>query len=795
MKYSFNFALKTMLRNKLITLGSLTSMVVGILSVFLIYIWVDNELSTDRFHENSENLYLTVIQQSQIDRLRMVSGQLDLGLNFDGFPEVKKRLRTTFYTANRIKLIKNEEEFPGRGLVSDSTFFDFFDFEVLVGDKENVLKDPTSIILTETTAKRIYGEADPIGETLYLETDQTGYYQVRAIMKDIPSNSSISFDFIVPSHAEKFWARASQEFLLMENGFDKEAFAVKIEHLARKNPRFKESVLSITPFKDIYFNNQFTGSLFVKFGDIEEVNILILVALVVLLVSVFNFSSLQITLGYAQLKVRGIKQVNGADALDFLKELIVNRIIYATLCISLSFGIFKLIKPGYLGFLEISQNFSTLEVVATLTMGVLAFITMSTVFTAFKNPRNVTAQALRGALTTGKAGRAGKILTTVQYVFAITLIIVTSIVYKQFSYMQSKDLGYKPSNVVAINYFERIPYNFDNPEETRVKEQKQVENYQLVKNELSKIPGVISFSQGPMPIDGYGSNMPWRRAKSDFKYSETKMLNVDPRYLDVLDFELLEGRFFDENTDDPLQPKLIINQAAKDYWNIENIDDVKAVGSGIGGEGNPFQIIGVTNNFHFEHLSSKVMPMVMIYLEHPENQFIVKLRPDNFQSTIGQLELLFDTINPNKTFEYTLLENKLLTQYKRERKLSQIFMIFTLTGLIISSIGLFTFALYETRKRIKEIGIRKVIGANVQQVVGLLSVSFVKWVLLAFLIACPLAWFFMNSWLNNFAAQTSLDWWLFVGAGLLTLVLALMTVIGQTYMAAKQNPIESLRYE
>lgn len=795
MNYHFKFALRQLLRNKLIAFGSLVSIVVGVLSAFLIYIWVDNELSTDRFHTNSEHLYLTVIQQSQLDKPQMTNGQFDLGINFDKYPQVKKRLRTTFYAENRIKLKKGEEEYPGRGLVTDSTFFDFFDFELIKGDRENVLKDPTSLILTEQMAQRIFGDADPIGQTLFLESDQTAFYEVRAVLKNIPSNSSMHFDFIVPAHAEKFWARASQEFLLMEDGFDKEAFDSEIKHLTRNRQQFKESIVSTVAFEDVYFSNQFSSGLFIKYGDRDEVNILILVALVVLFVSVFNFTNLQTTFAHSQLKVRGIKQVNGASSIDFMRETIVSRLIYAGVTIGLTFVLFELVKPFYLGFLDITQNFTSLELLISLSIGVAAFIMLSALLTIFQTSKVETSQALVGRLTTSKTGKAGKILTTVQYVFAITLIIVTAVVFKQFSYMQNKELGYESDEVVSINFFERIPYNFDNPEETGVKELKQMDDYRLVKSELLKIPGVTSFSQGPLPIDGNGSAMPWKLANSDFEYVEVKMLSVDPSYQDVLGFDMVEGRFFSEALDESLQPKLIINEAAKNYWGIDNIEEAKAVGIGIGGDNNPFQIIGVTNDFHYEHLSKKVKPMVMIYLNSPEVQFLVKINKTDFQSTLSNVESLFTSVNPKRIFEYNFLENKLLAQYEREQKLSQIFMLFTLTGLIISSIGLFTFALYETRKRIKEIGIRKVVGASVQQVVGLLSASFIKWVLLAFLIACPLSWYFMSEWLSNFANQTALNWWLFVGAGLLTLVLALFTVIGQTYVAAKRNPVESLRYE
>lgn len=795
MNYHFKFALRQLFRNKLIAFGSLVSMVVGVLSVCLIYIWVDNELSTDRFHKNVDNIYMTVAQQSLIDKAEPIGARQFFNVNFDDYPQVKSVLTTSLYTENRIKLLKEDVEYRGRGLVTDSTFFDFFDFELIEGDRENILKDPASLILTQSMAKKVFGDKDPIGETLYIECDRTGYFEVRGIMKDIPSNSSINFDFMLPSHMHKWWGISSEEFLLMEEGFDKVAFDEAFKDVGRSHQQFKESIISTVAFKDLYFDNHLSRSLFVKFGNRNEVNTLILVALVVLFVSIFNFTNLQTTLSLSQLKTRGIKQVNGATKWDFVFELFVNRLIYSVICVGFTFLLFELVKPYYLGFLEISQNFTTAEFLLSLFIGVTAFVLLSAIVTVFQTSRVLTPQALIGNLNNGKGGNAAKILTTVQYVFAITLIIVTAVVFKQFNYMQNKELGYDAENVVSINFFERVPYNFDNPEITRERELKQREDYNLVKTELLKIPGVTSFSQGPLPVDGSASQMSWKLAKSDFEYSDVNLLTMEPSYKDILGLSMLKGRFFSDSLDKSRQHKVVINKAAMDYWNITDLDDVKVASSSWSGEEDPWVVIGVVDNFHFEHLSQKVEPLVMTFFNDVEKEFLIRLNGASVKETIGSIGALFEQVNPKRVFEYTLLENKVEAQYNREKKLSQIFILFTLIGLLISSIGLFTFALYETRKRIKEIGIRKVIGANVPQVVGLLSASFVKWVLLAFLIACPLSWYFMDAWLADFANQTKLSWWLFAGAGLLTLVLALLTVIGQTYVAAKRNPVESLRYE
>lgn len=795
MNHYLKFASREMLKNKLITIGSLTSMVIGILSALLIYIWVDNELSMNQFHQNSDRIFITLSQQSVLDTPDPINAALFFNVDFKDYPEIESRVSTALYNEEHIKLKKDDLEFRGRGLVTDSTFFEIFDFELLIGDRENVLKDPKSLVLSESMARKVFGDEDPLGKSLYLECDRKGFYEVAAILKDVPSNSSIHFDFIVPSHSQQWWGVPSEEFLLVRPGFDKAAFEEKFKHAGRQHRQFKESILSTVPFEDIYFDYHFSGSLFVKYGDKNEVNTLILVAIVVLLVSVFNFTNLQTTLSFSQLKTKGIKQVNGATRLDFLKEMLWGRFAFALLCIGLVYLLFELFKPAYLGFLEMSQNFSTSVLLMYIASGTLLFVVLSSLLTLLQTSKLVTSQALTGTLNQGRSGSAGKVLTTVQYVFAITLIIVTAVVFKQFNYMQNKNLGFDQTGVVSVNFFEELPIDFNDRESYAASRKVQVSNYKLVKSELPKIPGVESFSQGPLPIDGSAHPMSWKLSQSDFEYTQVNLMSLEPQYEEVLGLKVVEGRFFSDSLDRSRQHKVVINKAAMAYWNMDNIEGAKVASSSWDGEEDPWQIIGVVEDFHYEHLSKKVEPLIMTYFNDIEEGFLIRINRERFQTALRDIEALFTQVNPNRVLDYTILEDKVQAQYEREKKLSEIFILFTLTGLIISSIGLFTFALYETRKRIKEIGIRKVVGASAQQVVSLLCISFIRWVLLAFIIACPLGWYFMSDWLTNFANQTTMSWWVFVGAGLLTSFLALMTVIGQTYVAARKNPVESLRYE
>lgn len=795
MNYHFKFASRDILKNRLITAGSLISMVVGVLSAFLIYIWVNSELQTDRFHSEIDNIYIPVVQQSMVDNINPISANLFFKLDYNKYPNVKSKLYTAFYSPERIKLKFDNNEYRGGGLIADSTFFDFFDFKLLVGEPDEILDDPSHIILTKSFSKRIFGDKDPMGETLFLECDQKGYYQVAGILDDIPSNSTLSFDFLVPSQSQKWWGISGMEFILTDATFDQLAFDAEIKEAGRSHPQFKESTLSTVAFKDMYFHYNFPTPLLGKHGNLDEVNTLLLVAFVILLVSILNFTNMQSTLMLSQLKTKGIKQVNGATKVDFLLELLASRILYALLSIVIVFGLFMLVKEAYLSFLGLTFDKSFIEILVLIAGGVFLFTLVSTVFSIIQSSRFVTSQALMGQLNDGKKGSAGRVLTTIQYVFAIALIIATTVVYKQFKYMQNKDLGYDPNGLVAIKFFDGLPYNFEDEEAYKKDLKAQESSYELVRNELLKMPGVISYSQGSMPFDGGASTMSWKLSGSDFEYTESNLMTVDPDYAKVLGLEMIAGRFFSDSLDVSRQHKVVINKAAMEYWGITDLTDAKVASSVWSGEKDPWKIIGVVDDFHYAHLSKKIEPAIMVFFRDVENEFSVRIAPEQYKATLEKLETLYQLVNPNQPFTYTILEDRLQSQYEREKKLSEIFMLFTIVGLMISSIGLFTFALYETRKRIKEIGIRKVVGASEGQVIGLLTTRFLKWVLLAFVIACPLGWYFMNEWLANFANQTSLSWWIFALAGVSAVFLAICTVIGQSYVAAKRNPVEALRYE
>ena len=794
MNHHLKFALREMRKNRLITFGSILSLVLGALCIMFIYLWIHNERSMDHMHSKISRIYMPVSQNSSVDTPDFIAAKMFFGVDYQQFAHVLNSVQTSIYPEERITLTYEDDEHRGRGLVTDSTFFEIFDFELLVGDRINVLHEPNNVVLSETMAQRVFGDEDPLGKTVYIQNDRMGYYQVAAIMEDIASNSSMHFDFIIPRHSQKWWGANSEEFILVDEQFDQAAFEEEFRLMGRKHQQFKESILSLVPFDGLYFDNYFESKLFVKRGNDREVNTLLAVALIILLISAFNYANLQTTQTYSYLKVRGIKQVHGASQKDFWLEIMAARLIQGFLSLLMVALLFELFKPAYLGFLGITQNISSALMIVYMAAALGVLLLVSLVFSVFQITRVATTEALSGQLNSGKQNAAGKTLITLQYVMATSLIIVSVIVFRQFSYMINKDLGYQTDNVLSVNFIDGIAFDFNNQEAMKEQMQRQKQNFQLVNAELSKMAGVIHYTQGDLPTN-YGWKMSWKLSRSDYEYSQVSLTSLEPEHIDVFDLKMVKGRFFSDSLDRSRQHKVVINRAAMEYWGIEELGEAKLASSSWDGEEDPWLIIGVVEDFHFEHLSQKVKPLVMTYFHDTEERFVIRIAENRFQETLSELEALFTKINPQRPFDYKLLETELNAQYDREKKLSDIFLLFTLTGLIISSIGLFTFALYETRKRIKEVGIRKVVGASVPQVVRLLSRSLLQWVLVAFLIACPLSWYFMEQWLSNFANQTEMSWWIFVAAGLTVALLGLLTVIWQTMVVARRNPVQALRYD
>lgn len=789
-KFIFKTTKRTFFKQKLISSISLLSLVFGALCFHLIYVWINNEVNMNKFHKNLDNIYAATFKANPDSEFSPMPVTDFFDLNYQDYPGIQTSTLVHLYRENEIKIITDQTEFPSRAFVVDSTFFKLFDFDLLIGDKRDILVEPTNIILTKSFAQRIFGSENPMGKTLSIRCDNTGSYQVAGILEDIPSASSMKFDFIIPRHSERRWRRLPMELILTDSNFDLNDFNTQIAKIAQANPRFPHSIMAYYPLSSIYFESPFLFLLYHKYGNWNSILTMGFIALMIVLITALSFIGLQTTHQLSSVKKTGVKRVIGATGTGLFMEVLVSRLFYVALASIIALIIFEMVFPFYASAMEfyIDRN-RILDITSILS--VTGIISVISILIGYLNLNRMNAkEALRNQFTFLKVPKMQRFLSTFQYTIAIVLIAVTTVVYNQYNFMLEKDIGIETSNIVSVDFFDMM-----NGSSSNSARQETLSQRKLVMDKMRVNPDIIHFSQGVMPVDRSFDKGSWKMLKHPNDYTSINKMSVDPTYDDLLKIEVIEGRFFSDSLDELMTHKAVINEAAMKYWGIEDIKSTKLANSMWGGVEDPFEIIGVVKDYHYEHLSNKIEPLILLYRSYEDYNFLVKVHPQKREAVTGFLADMYNEINPKGIFQYEWLDDRVEGQYIKEKRVGKTYLAFTMIALLLSAIGLFTFALHETKRRTKEIGIRKINGASIGNVFSLLSTSFLKSVLVAFIIAGPIAWILMHQWLDNFANRISISWWIFGFAGIVALVMALIAISWQTVKVAKKNPVDSLRYE
>ncbi len=677
----------------------------------------------------------------------------------------------------------------------DSTFSDIFNFKFKIGVEKALLTDPDAIVLSEQMARKIFGNDDPVGKEVKLFSEIEKIYVVKGIAETPPSNSSITFDVIVPSHSARF-SHTGADFILATKNFNKEAFIKKISTLGQQHFQFRESALSIIPLGDIYYNKEFvenSNNVFTRSGSKRDLHILYVIMVVIIFITVLNYSNLQIVHINSGIRQLGINKINGAAFTHYILQRAFELLILIILSAVLVAGVYYAVLP-YFNELTGVVLLPDLWKVLLLVLAIIVAITcISMLYPMIVMLHIPVIKSLETRVTSSSNLMSRKTGIVVQFSLAISLIMASVVIYRQLDLMLSKDPGFVSDNVMRLQMFHELPRGGTRVEMYQ-KYLQQQDHYQYIKNELSSHSTVACYSQGDSPIETYP--MDWKLKSDPNEYTTQKLQVVSPSYLELLGLQIIEGRFFDPEMDQSREDKVVINEAAKKYWGIEDIRKARLLNSSwSAGDDTGYEIIGVIKDFNFDHLSVKPQPLIMIYFEDVDNDFLIRFEEGSVESGLTYVKQLYEKINPGEAFQYTFIADEIEALYQKEKRLSKVYILFTIVALFITSLGLFTISIYDAQRRTKEIGIRKVNGAKVTEVMTMLGKDFIKWVGVAFVIATPIAGFAMNKWLQNFAYKTSLSWWIFALAGMLALGISLLTISWQSYRAASRNPVEALRYE
>ncbi len=788
----FRLFVKTTIRNlikyRAISMASLASLVIGAMFFQFINAWVWNEKEMDIFHKNINKIHVSTIQTSPNADLNPISHQLFFQLDHHRFPEIEKTLMIHVYRPDEIRFITNDHEHQGKALVVDSTFFDFFDFEISSGDTSDALSSPSHILVTAQFATRVFGDADPIGQKVEIKCDQKGLYQIAGVLKDPPANSSIDFDFLIPRHSSNFWRRIPQEMILVNEKFDQASFHQKIANLGQTNQRFSESILSTVPLKSIYWNRPFDISLFAKYGDYKNLLMMQGISWLVIIITTLSFMNLQTTQQLSSTRKIGLKQLSGANKLNLIYEMAINGAVYFIIAVVLAFVAYQSLFPYVAQYMRMDLEQIPGRDLYGIGSVILVAVGLSLLFFIRRLISIKPMDAIGGNYNFLKIPRFQKALTTIQYGLTVVLLLGAMVVYYQFNFMINSNIGINQTNIISVDFFEMMT-GFNGSNERLAMEKK----HQLVKNELSSNPNVSVFSQGTMPVSTVVSSS-WKKVGAIDQYTSVNKIYADPAYKDLFGLKVVEGRFFDEKLDHSHELKVVINEAARDYFDFQQISGRQLMSNTSGRDEFKFDVIGVVEDFHYEHLSHAIKPLIIQYRINGDEPFIIGINSESV-ATIESLEKLYRKVNPKAIFSYESLENVLSRQYEKEKQTGRLYLSFAVVALILSCIGLFALAFHETNRRTKEIGIRKVNGAGLTDILQMLGISFFRILMVSFIFGSIIGWYLMNNWLQNFANRTEMSWWYFGIAGLIIMVCSSFAILWQSFKVAKINPVETLRYE
>ena len=792
-KNYFKTAARNLLRNKVYSIINIGGLAVGMTACFLIFLYVSFETSYDNFHSKADRIYRVVTDTktpSETIQQGMTTAPIAINMKKD-FPEVEDAVRFAWddYLVRKGDLKFQEK----RVLIADSTLFNVFDFPLISGNKNTVLKEPMSIILSQRLAKKYFGNEEPMGKQLLL-TGESIPATITGLMKDIPENSQIQTDMFVsmssfkqiygqPTSDSEWTNHGSYTYLLLKPHADAKALEKKFpafmefHHGKEAKELQMQDWLSLEPLREVYLKSKRDG--FVT-GSISNVYIFSVIAVFILLIACINFINLTTARSTERAKEVGIRKVVGAARFQLTRQFICESVIISLVSFVLSLLLCSLLMPLFnqLAGKVISNGIfnNPLHIVTlfflSIGIGMLAGFYPSLVLSSFK-PVHV----LKGRFSTGAKGLLlRKSLVVFQFAISIVLIVGTIIVYMQLKYMRNQDLGFGKDQMIIINT------NYD-------------KNKDAFKQSLATIPGVLSSSYSSH-VPGGGSNGAYSQIQN--KAGEMQKTNLDLYFVDFdfinqYKFKVAAGRGFSTEFPTDSTQAMVINESAARSFGYTKPQE--ALGRDFDQWGRKGKIIGVLKDFHYKSLQQNIQPLVMRFEPWGLGMISIKVSTANLPSTIKAIGNKWKQIIPNRPFEYNFLDESFNRQYQADEKFGNLFFNFAVLAIFISCLGLLGLASYSTIQRTKEIGVRKVLGASVSNIVNLLSIEFIKLVLIAFVIAAPVSWYGMNIWLHDFAYRTAITWWMFAIAGIAAVIIAFATISFQAIKAALANPVKSLRSE
>lgn len=781
-KNYIKIAFRNLWRNKGFSAINISGLAIAMAGVILIGIWIQNELSFDRFHTNEKDLYKVWNRYKSADESisngDITSGPLGNAL-VDEFPEVMKSARI-YWSANRLFSFE-DKSIKTKGNEVDKDFLTMFSFPLLKGNAEQALDDVNNIVITETLAKNLFGNTDPIHQILKVDNEES--YKVTGILKDLPSNTIFDFDYLTSlnkDEANAEWGSNSYyTYVQLQPNTSIEAFNEKVKNIVINKSSYKWEVF-LYPFSRSHLYGHFENGIEAG-GRIETVRLMALIGGLILLIACINFMNLSTAQSQKRAKEVGVRKVIGAGKSSLIGQFLCESILLVFIAGTLALGIAVIALPFFNQVIESSLSFNFAN--PLLWLGLVVFIILTGLlagsYPAFFLSSFTPTKVLKGSFKSAKHFfNPRKTLVVLQFSVAIILVVATMIIYQQINFVQNRDVGYTIDNLVEVPIEGDIGKNYD-----------------LIKNELINKRAITAMSKTgwTVTLDGSnGSGYEWDGMNKEEEPLNFSLYRTGGDFAKTINLKIIEGRDMDFMLFPNDTSSVMLNKKA-----VEKIGMEDPIGKLIrSGSNKAYTIVGVFEDFIIGSPYREVSPMLV--LGSDKWNFNTVLRLNEHQSTAENLKIIeqvFKKYNPAYPFNYQFVDRQYAQKFKNEKQTAVLSALFAGLTIFISCLGLFGLAAYMAQNRSKEIGIRKVLGASVGGIIKMLSKEFLILVLIAIVIAIPVSWYVMQQWLTDFTYRIDFGWIVFVYAGVGTILIALLPVSFQAIKAAMANPVESLKDE
>ena len=801
LKHYLKVALRLIRRSLLFSSLNILGFVIGLTAAFLIYLWVVDELTYDDCFRDGSRIYRVTELRREASGEIKESPNLPRTLAMDfrrSFPEVEDATAIKYDDEQSMEA-ESGTTISVEATYVDSTFFRFFSFPVVEGDPRRMNDDLGNVVISDDLARKFFGSSSAVGQKLTFSFGAyvREVYTVVAVV-DVPRKSHIHFELVKPMEAygsgmtNLNWdilVGKLHVYVKMREGATLSRSKAQAMSRLLADRGETDVRLNFQPLHDIHLHTTFPDPCVKNHGNMATVYLFIALSVLIIFMGAFNFTTLSTARASLRYKEIGVRKVTGAKRRTLIGQFLSEGMVQAGISLLLALSLTELTLPLFNRLMdsELTLSFSW-SVVFFIVFGIVGVGCLAGSYPAFYLSSVNPLLAFKGGRKTGRKGGLIRGLVCVQFVIALTLMLVTGVVFKQLRYMQNKDMGLDKENIVSI--YTSLWYNVGE-----------------FKQELLRNPDIKGVSMSA-PIERFGEDTDYKDGNMvewtdmDGRTDSLRMVQLwaDGDFVKTFGMKLVKGKLmdagFDDYWDSGKAKTAVINEAA---WRAMKVAD--PIGMEIRSEwGTPMRIAGVVKDFNFQSMREKIKPAYIWYNPEALQYLYIKIAPERKQQTLAFIKEKFEEFSQRdntfiKDFNYQFFSDKLNQNYARERQQSRMLLFFTVLAIVIALMGVFGLVSLSTEQRTKEIGIRKVNGAHSDRIVRMFCREYLMWVGIAFAVACPLGYVLAARWLGAFAYQTSVSWWLFLLAGILMAIITLLTVIGQTWHKASQNPVESLRYE